>query len=357
VKAFTSFDQLLEVAREEKPKDGFAAIISNPPYQEQSSSLDSNNAATNVFQHFYEVSSCIGLHISMVFPGGRWMQRSGASREIANLLFSNLKSVDWYRNGDEKEGRELFVDARIRDGVSIVYANTQKISPKILWNGIEVDRPTGDVFYPLQKEMHHLVEKICKSPNRVKSRKLPRNPFGLNSAFVELNPEKVELIENRKIPTIVNPMKAYLADGARGSGKTVREYWIGKESISWTPFREKLSTQWKVIGGQGGVAKDPQNENYRVIDNKHLVGETYFVVGHFNTEEEARNYALYLNSKTVKKLLEASKGGKLVQWGVFVPDLENYLSDSLDWSQPIDPQLYRLFSLSDEDIAIIEGSF
>ena len=77
-----------------------------------------------------------------------------------------------------------------------------------------------------------------------------------------------------------------------------------------------------------------------------IVGESWTVIGSFDTYESADNYVKYLNTDIVKLLLRESSGGKSKTWGYFVPDLEDYSNDNpyIDFNKNIEDQLYSLFT-------------
>jgi hypothetical protein len=357
VKAFTSFDQLLEIARKEKPKDGFSAIASNPPYQSIVSLRDGvDDSAQDVYHYFYEISVTLSDYTSMIFPGGRWMQRSGGRESVSDLIFSTVKSIDWYPNGAEPGVPQLFENAYIADGLSIVLASN-KIEESIILNGRVVPRPKKDEILPLQKELSSIVGKALEfSAVNVNAKKSSVGLFGFDTSWVELHPNEVLPITSDPIP-FTKPLKAFLGNATPGVAKRVEEYWIDESSIEWNDNKRQMLSRWKVVGTQGKVSKAPNRVNYQVIDNEHVVGSTWVILGNFLTKIEAVNYWSYISSKTVRKLLEASKGGKTARWGSFVPDLEDYTDSNpnIDWSLPLDPQLYNLFKLTEDEIKIVEG--
>lgn len=119
----------------------------------------------------------------------------------------------------------------------------------------------------------------------------------------------------------------------------------------------KIYSKYKVCAvKEAGAYSD--SATYRVVGNNTVIGESWYIFGLFNTEQEAINYKKYLDTKTVRKLLSESKGGKMKTWGHFVPDLEDYTSRNphIDWDKPLDPQLYKLFNLTNEEINTIENS-
>lgn len=115
---FKNFNELLEVARKEKPKEGFACVASNPPYQISVS----NNSSMQIYGNFYTISKLIGDYISMVFPKG-WLYSSGAgsgsSHHVEMRADPGLISVNCF-NEDRSSPVILFEGAGT-GGVNIVF--------------------------------------------------------------------------------------------------------------------------------------------------------------------------------------------------------------------------------------------
>lgn len=332
----------------------FTAVVGNPPYQVLVGATQANNDANSVFHHFYTIARQVGWHASLIFPGGRWMQRSARFGELSEAILPTVAQVTWYANGDEPVGREVFPQARIRDGVAVVYTSRESIPATVLWNGFLIPRPQEGSIHPLQRELTPLALK-AKAFNRVSvtSRRSATNFFAVRSYYTSRHPGQVVPIdETPSFPAV----KAFLTNAVEGSGKKVREYWLAEEAVRWTPERRAMLTSWKVVATQGGLSKDPQRETYRVVGNEHLVGESLLIVGSFPTREEAVNYSAYLNCPLTKCLLEASKGGKARWWGWFVPDLGDYTSAHpfINWEQPLEPQLYKLLELTPEEVTLVQ---
>lgn len=358
---FNNFDELLEVARAEKPKEGFSAIASNPPYQEQSAAIDaSNNSANNVFQHFYSVSTAISQRATLIFPGGRWMQRSKGCESIADEIFSTVSTIDWYPNGDEKGIKKIFLNVGLADGVSIVGYNKSSITDTISLNGVSIPRPTGKQIIPLNGSAVNFIKKVSSVyPNVIKESKSSSDPFKLRTNFVELNPTKVIPIDENP-SQFTNPMKAWLGNEVPGKAKRVKEYWIDKEELIWNDEKEEMLKRWKIVASQGQVSKRPSTANYFTVDDEHIVGETWSILNDFSTELEANNFCTYLNCNFSRKLLAESRGAKVAGWGSFVPDLATVTNPRTglvgyesDWT---DEDLKKLFEdvLTEDDWKYIE---
>lgn len=355
-------EQMEELLKQltEEDSSKFAAVVSNPPYQIemlQYESTGSDGSVVNVFQEFYSIGLLLADHLSMVFPGGRWIQRSKTADSIADTIFKTVSTIDWYPNGDETNVLKLFSTARISDGIAIVSAHDGVKSDTIVHNGEIIPRPKGKEILPLHKELTPIIRKaLAFSSKSAASYRGTIGFFGLSSNFVEKNPSKVVPIAHD--PAMLrSPIKAFLGNETPGKGKKVQEYWLERDAIIWTEDRERVLSQWKVIGTQGQIAKAPEKTTHIVVDNEHVVGWAYVILRTFATETEATHYKAYLDSTFSRQMLKASRGGKTAQWGSFVPDLEDYTSSNphIDWTKPLDPQLYKLFGLTEEEIAVIEG--
>lgn len=262
----------------------------------------------------------------------------------------------------EKTDKKVFPHVVIRDGVSIVTQFDSITSfnktEKFIYNGIVIDRFTDDsIILPLQQELLSIINKIQVKSNSLNNNKYPRSVFGLNSQFVEHNLDMVmpftDAVEDKN-----NYIIAYLANSVPGSAKRVVKYWLNKDAIIFNELRNSLYQSWKVCTGQGTAGKDPENSVYNILEANSVVGESWVIVGAFPNEIQANNYEKYLSSNFVKVLLAAGKGGKLMNWGIFVPNLSNYI-DSINFSKTgvaFEEEIYNYFSLSTEERSIFESN-
>jgi len=336
----------------------FDYCVSNPPYQEEKTARKGAISTTiDIFPYFYDLGIKISYKMSMIFPGGRWIQKSSKCVWIADLIYPTVNKIWWHPNGDEKisKNEKIFPNVRIMDGISIVYVDSE--SEKFELNGVSFNRPKKNEILPMHKELTSIAQKgVSFGEGTCKTKKASSDFFKIRSFWAERNPEKVSLIEDGDV--FKKSVKAWLGNSTPGSGKKVVEYYMDYYSVDWTSARLKMFKKWKVVGSQGHVSKQPEVAKYHVVDNEHLVNETWMIFGNFDTEEEAINYQKYLSSKTGKTLLKASSGGKLGQWGAFMPDLDDYSSNNknINWNKPLDPQLYKLFGLTDDEIKVVEES-
>lgn len=329
----------------------FDYSISNPPYQVDKTT-EFNNSANNIFHLFYqhcvEVSECV----IMIFPGGRWMQRSTKGSQAAQVIYPTITSLDFYPNGNEKNIHHVFPSVRIADGLAVVHAQCNTPGDVIMLNSVPFIRPVGNDILPLSSTMAPVARKILNRYDHfVTARKYPRMFFGFPSYFVERNPEVVHTEPHE------DSIVAYLANDQKGVSKRVQRFYMNREYASLEGEKEQVYHHYKVCSSQANTSKNPRYTTYSVVENDSVVGESWVIVGEFPTKEEAQNYCNYLDTHIVRLLLDESKGGKLKTWGYFVPDLIDYTdnNENICWDQPLEEQLHDLFGLTEEEKLMIRN--
>lgn len=341
----------------------FDAAVGNPPYQNESIDASGRPSIQNVFHQFYSATWGISDSVSMIFPGGRWMNGQAKLSDASDFILSTANYINWYPNGDEKGIQKLFPTERISDGLSIVAGS--KDNDSFYVNGISMNRPESGGIIPLTEYGTKIVAKAFdKSDKTVSERRLPRAFFQIQSNWTSLNSGGFSPIEENH--NFKNPIKAFLSDDNKTiMAKKVKEYWIDHSSVAWTSEKEQVFKSWKVTAPS--VLKTPSEVTYRVIDNEHIIGESWVIVGYFATEDEAVNYRSYLVSNLARLLLDESKGGRLKSFGVFLPDLKDYtnsnplftsddmLPDGHEYiGLSLDERLYKYFKLSEDEISTVE---
>lgn len=337
----------------------FDYAVSNPPYQITEETEFSNNTATNIFQDFYQNALLISKRITMIFPGGRWMQRSSKSNGISNIIFPALTSVEWFPNGKESNISKIFPNVILNDGLSIVIAEKDSIkNDTIFLNDVLISKPCDNEIIPLSKNSPMIIEKIKQTFDKTAGeRTLNSSVFKLRSYHSERFPHTV----SKNAPeTLTEPIKGMIANTSAGSSKRVEEYWIEKDAIKWSEENIKVYLSYKICASDGDTSKMPERANYQIVPKNFVVGESWRIVGIFDTIEEAENYQKYISTPFARYLLAESKGGNNRTWGYFVPDLENYTNknDKIQWNDySLNEQLYKIFSLSSEEIENIEKDY
>lgn len=326
----------------------FDYSISNPPYQASNHS-EYNNNANNIFHYFYDNSIRFSTIVTMIFPGGRWLQRSSKATIAAQFIYRTVNTIYWYPHDKQENWQitNIFPTVTITDGITIVQGSETQINDTLLHNDTTFQRPLNNEILPLTKQGSLIIKKISVNNNyeSITHRKNTRNFFNIRSYFAERNPGKV-VPYGEDYSVLQNPIEGMIADDNPGVKKRVKHYWIESDSIEWDENKRKIFNSFKVCGNSADLSKRAHEVKYRIVSPGMIVGESWTVIGSFDTYESADNYVKYLNTDIVKLLLRESSGGKSKTWGYFVPDLEDYSNDNpyIDFNKNIEDQLYSLFT-------------
>lgn len=104
----------------------------------------------------------------------------------------------------------------------------------------------------------------------------------------------------------------------------------------------------------GGQKRDNQLE---IIDNHSAFGRARVALGSFQTEQEAINFYNYTKTYLIRFMFLITDEA-LTSLGKRVPDLMDYTSENkmVNFSEPLDEQLYALFGLDTDDIEYVEST-
>lgn len=343
----------------------FSAVVGNPPYQETTAIKNTENGqkrSKSVFQHFQTIAERVANYTSLIYPGGRWIHRSGKGMEefgYKQINDDRLIKVVFY-----PDSTKLFETAEIGDGISIVMKKTDKkhFGFDYIYKGsdsnyeIYIDKKPEKELIPLNPTDAKIINKIKSIVNERKMKYLSKSIlsqklFGIESSFVEENKEKVRIFsegENIKVDEI----KLLTNDKAGKAGRakwyiTKRKYILsGKEYID----------KWKVVVSSANAGGQKRNNQIAVIDNKSAFGRSRVALKSFGTQEEANNFLAYATTSFIRFafLLTDESLTSLAKW---VPDLINYKDSNnlIDFSKEINGQLYSLFEINDDEQKYIES--
>lgn len=105
------------------------AIVGNPPYQEvvaQKETANGQKVSVSIFQYFQTISDRLGRYTSLIYPGARWIHRSGKGLEQFGLTQINDPHLCFLKFFPDS--MDVFKEVGIADGLSIVMKDTQKKS-------------------------------------------------------------------------------------------------------------------------------------------------------------------------------------------------------------------------------------
>lgn len=343
----------------------FGVVVGNPPYQEETTEKDGNNRqkpSKSIFQLFQTAADQLAETSSvLIYPGKRWMHQSGKGmKEFGKeqLNDPHLSSIDYFPNA-----QDVFKGSGINDGITIVTKVYSKETPGFEYNYIKdgrkktvyYDNP-GENLIVLNPEDKAIATKLERGTEKLgltflHNRILPRSLFGVESDWIEKNPTKAELYRSDKDYSWDNLCKLYANDQSGSRGRT-KLYVTDRSNIKNNQYID----QWQVVAISANPGGQRRDNQLQIIDNHTAFGRAKVGLGSFTSKEEAENFFKYMSSNFVKFALLLSDEN-LTSLAKMVPDLGDYSSSCklVNFSKPLDPQLYQLFNLEEDEIQYIES--
>ena len=343
----------------------FKAVVGNPPYQLTVAKKDTENGqkrVVNIFHYFQLTSDSLGRYTSLIYPGGRWIHRSGKGLKqfgLAQINDPHLKKLEFFSNAND-----VFDKVGISDGISIVFKDMQKREEGFVYVYKESGNihkaftlNPGENLLPLNPFDVAIVGKINRVTNErgftyIHNSVLSQKLFGIESSFVEENPTLVR--EYNKQDSSFDPaseIKLFTNDKAGKSGRA--KWYIANRNVITTGI--EYLNKWKVVVSSANAGGQKRSNQIAVLDNHSAFGRSRVALKCFDTQNEAQNFFKYAKSELIRfafLLTDESLSSLAKQ----VPDIMNYRSDNglIDFNGDINSQLYDLFEISKEDIAHIK---
>ena len=344
----------------------FDAVVGNPPYQievaKRQSEKNGQAPRQSIFQYFQLAADAISCGVvSLIYPGGRWLHRSGKGMAEFGLTQINdprLTRVDFY-----PDSYEVFPVVAIADGISIVFKDVRKKKPGFKYvyhqNGLsqayDLDCP-GEELIPLNPADKVIIEKVRvfrehQGLENLNSKILSRQFFGIESDFVEKNPRLVKPFDEATPVDFSKQVKLFTNDKA---GKAGRARWYLTRR---TVIKENADAidKWKVVVSSANAGGQKRDWQLAVFDNHSAFGRSRVALGIFKTKVEAENFYKFCKAYLIRFLFLMTDEA-LTTLAKEVPVFEDYSSRNgiLDFSRDINRQLYKLMGISKDEIEYIE---
>lgn len=333
------------------------AIVGNPPYQEvvaQKESTNGQKVSVSIFQYFQMISERLGRYTSLIYPGARWIHRSGKGFEQFGLFQMNdphLCLLKFF-----PDSTDVFKEVGIADGLSIVMKDMQKTDKgfKYIYSkggkeiSIDADNPNDELFSlnPLDNEISNSLKCIIKKFSCLHEAILPRCLFSIESDFVERNPTLVREYNEGDSFNPKTEIKLFTNDKAGKSGRA-RWYVANKEVV--TTGLEYLN-RWKVIVSSANAGGQKRSNQIAIVDNHSAFGRSRVALKTFATEQEAKNFFKYATSEIIRFAFLLTDES-LTSLAKKVPDLLDYTDANgvIDYNGDVNTQLYALFGIDDKN--------
>lgn len=334
----------------------FNAIVGNPPYQEvvdQKESTNGQKVSISIFQYFQTISEKIGKYTALIYPGSRWIHRSGKGLEkfgLAQMNDPHLALLEFFPSS-----KDIFKDVAIADGLSIVLKNMEKnecgftykysVDGKVIT--IQANNPGNDMFSlnPQDNEIIKRLDNAIKSFGCLHDSILPRNLFSIESDFVEKNPSLVKEYNDGDYYNPEIEIKLFTNDK---SGKSGRARWYIADKNVITSGSEYLN-KWKVIVSSANAGGQKRSNQIAIVDNHSAFGRSRVALKTFATEKEAINFFKYATSEIIRFAFLLTDES-LTSLAKKVPDLLDYSDENgiIDYNRDVNAMLYNLFGIDEK---------
>lgn len=342
----------------------FSAVVGNPPYQMTVAKKDTENgqkAVINIFHYFQISSEQLGQYTSLIYPGGRWIHRSGKGLEefgINQINDTHLKKVEYFPNAND-----IFEKVGLPDGITIVLKDMNKSEKGFEYVyttnndsfSTEVDNP-GEELMPLNPSDISIISQINKVVTEhnfkyLHDSVLSRSLFSIESNFVEENPDKIrEASEDDLFFDPATEIKLFTNDKAGKSGRA--KWYIANRDVI-TSGIAYLDT-WKVVVSSANAGGQKRSNQIAILDNFSAFGRSRVALKTFATKTEANNFFNYAQSELIRFAFLMTDEN-LSSLAKQVPDILNYRDDNgiIDFHGDVNQQLYDLFEIDAANIAHI----
>lgn len=333
------------------------AIVGNPPYQEvvaQKETTNGQKRSSSIFQHFQTISDRLGRYTSLIYPGARWIHRSGKGLEQFGLSQINDPHLCFLKFFPDST--DVFKEVGIADGLSIVMKDTQKGSGGFKYiysiHGkdiiVNANNPKEDLFplNPLDNEIVSCLDTIIARYKCLHDSVLSQKLFSIESDFVERNPTLVREYNDGDYFDPKSEIKLFTNDKAGKSGRA-RWYIANKEVL--TTGLEHLS-KWKVIVSSANAGGQKRSNQIAIVDNHSAFGRSRVALKTLATEQEAKNFFKYATSEIIRFAFLLTDES-LTSLAKKVPDLLDYSDENgiIDYNDDVNTQLCRLFGIDDKN--------
>ena len=331
------------------------AIVGNPPYQLTVAKKETENGqkrVSSIFQYFQLLANDVAHYTSLIYPGGRWIHRSGkgmAQFGLDQINDPKLSKIIFYPNANE-----LFTQQGIPDGISVVFKDRAKKSGGFRYiyctdgTRIEVDAANpGEELMPLNPLDVNIVGRINNVVNDLHlaflhNSVLSQKLFAIESSFVEENPTLVREYNDGDKYNPETEVKLFTNDKG---GKSGRARWYITQKKYITAGKQYMG-DWKVVVSSANAGGQKRSNQLAILDNHSVFGRSRVALKTFKTEKEARNFYKYVKSELIRFAFLMTDES-LTSLAKQVPDILNYTDNNglIDFSSDINNQMYALFDI------------
>lgn len=315
--------------REKMPKTDKLIIVGNPPYQ----SMDTNGTSSvPIYQLFVEEALKLNpKYLSLIIPS-RWFAGGRGLEDFRKKMMNDkhIRSITHF-----SDAKQIFPDVAISGGVNY-FLWDRDYQGECVFNGETRSLGKHDIVITCNQALS-VIEKILAFKIRF------MNNVVFSTGYFGIREHTAILCQQ-------DDPRACLC------------FFHGKRTNYISNWRDNKAVvdKWKVAISNTGNYSSQIDENSKpakgmtnvfILKPKEICTDTYIIANVFDTEDQAKNFQSYLKTKFVRFLvgirnisIHTSK-----KEFCFVPDPGS--CDKI-WT---DEALYKMFKLTEEEIAFIES--
>ncbi|PEH05359.1 restriction endonuclease [Lactobacillus sp. UMNPBX5] len=342
----------------------FDVVIGNPPYQDESHG-DQANYSAPIYNEFMDLSYKLSSLVTLITPGRFLFSAGSTPKDWTNKILNDkhFKVISY-----EQVSSKVFPRTDIKGGIAISLRDANRDFQSVA----EKYAPAG--IYIAYDQLFNIMKKVASKDFKSFSDIIyGRNIYRFTDTMHQENPDAksklskghaYDLSSNifKRLPNLFldnkpeNEKNEYLGIVGRDKNQRVVRY-IKRKYIKPVENLDKYKVFVPKANGTGALGEVLSTP----LIGEPLIGstETFISIGAFSTKSEAENTMRYVKTKFARAMLgilKITQDNTAKTWRL-VP-MQDFTSNSdIDWSQSIaniDQQLYRKYSLSNDEINFIE---
>ncbi len=340
--------------------------------------LGTNQSNTRyIYQYFQFEADKISDCSCLIYPFGGWFDSPSSLEKLGNKILSDGHTVFVYayegssdkraRFRNDKTPEPLFgAGVNLSAGVSIVMRNNRKNEifkyKNRMYSDKSVDIDIKDIEYLSPNPLFISInKKIGKNTNKLEEQ-IKKGIFGIESDYVEKNPDKVSFnINDWQDPILL------LTNDKSGSSGRAKEFWTDRSYITkgnayLDYFKVVIISAYpkqKLISGKNSIENIKKRifELVTLLPKNSAFGRSRMALFMSRDEEECKNFMKYMQTDFFAGLV-LQEPNRSTSFGSIIPS-QDYSKDSdINWSlsvSEINKYLYKKYNLTDEEINFIEA--
>lgn len=354
-KMTTVVDKITRKSYWNKDENGtmkFDAVVGNPPYQ-----LSSENTSDKpIYNVFMDGAFSISDKVSFITPA-RFLFNAGKTPNAWNQKMLNDEhfKVIWYK----ANSTDVFPNVDIKGGVAVTFRNAKEKYPVI---GTFTDyNELKTILDKVKSRTSEYIDQYVYAPESYKFTQEMHLAYPQARAFLSKG-------HNFDVTTNIFEKLSFAFSDTKTEIKSVGVYGRLNNDRIYKYIERKYITgpdnfdYYKILlpksngsGALGEVLSTP-------VIGQPAIGhtQTFLSIGKLNTQEEAEACLKYIKSKFARCLLgilKVTQDNKKSVWK-YVPMQDFSSKSDIDWEKSIseiDAQLYKKYTLSDDEIKFIEA--